>query len=69
MYSQTIKRIVPMADWLPRYAKSDLPGDVIAGGIVAVMLVPQAMAYAMLAGLPPMALTPAPAKVTLEKLQ
>ena len=53
MDTQAIKRIVPMADWLPRYAKSDLPGDIIAGGIVAVMLVPQAMAYAMLAGLPP----------------
>jgi sulfate permease, SulP family len=53
MYAQLFKRIVPMADWLPRYAKADLPGDVIAGGIVAVMLVPQAMAYAMLAGLPP----------------
>ena len=53
MYSQAIKRFVPMAAWLPHYAKSDLPGDVIAGGIVAVMLVPQAMAYAMLAGLPP----------------
>jgi SulP family sulfate permease len=53
MHAQLFKRVVPMADWLPRYAKADLPGDLIAGGIVAVMLVPQAMAYAMLAGLPP----------------
>ncbi|MDA0368376.1 MAG: sulfate permease [Proteobacteria bacterium] len=47
------RRFVPILNWLPRYAKADLPGDMIAGGIVAVMLVPQAMAYAMLAGLPP----------------
>ncbi|NQV79022.1 MAG: sodium-independent anion transporter, partial [Alphaproteobacteria bacterium] len=47
------QRFVPILGWLPRYAKADLPGDMIAGGIVAVMLVPQAMAYAMLAGLPP----------------
>lgn len=36
-----------------RYAREDLWGDVSAGATVAVMLVPQAMAYAMLAGLPP----------------
>ncbi len=51
--SRGVRRFVPILDWLPRYAKTDLPGDLIAGGIVAVMLVPQAMAYAMLAGLPP----------------
>ncbi len=31
----------------------DLRGDAVAGLTVAVMLVPQAMAYALLAGLPP----------------
>ena len=39
--------------WLRRYRRSDLSGDLLAGLVVAVMLVPQAMAYAMLAGLPP----------------
>lgn len=39
--------------WLAHYPKSDLAGDLLAGAIVAVMLVPQAMAYAQLAGLPP----------------
>ncbi len=48
-----IQPVVPALDWLPRYKAADLPGDAIAGGIVAVMLVPQGMAYAMLAGLPP----------------
>ncbi len=40
-------------DWLRTYRRKDLKGDLSAGLIVAVMLVPQGMAYAMLAGLPP----------------
>ncbi len=39
--------------WLRHYHRSDLSGDLLAGLVVAVMLVPQSMAYAMLAGLPP----------------
>ncbi|MEO1439686.1 MAG: SulP family inorganic anion transporter, partial [Chloroflexota bacterium] len=39
-------------NWLLRYHPRDLPGDLIAGVTVAVMLVPQSMAYAALAGLP-----------------
>lgn len=39
--------------WLQAYGRLDFRGDVLAGLVVAVMLVPQAMAYAMLAGLPP----------------
>ncbi len=39
--------------WLPGYRRELLPGDFMAALVVAVMLVPQAMAYAMLAGLPP----------------
>lgn len=40
-------------EWLMRYKKADLSADVSAGLTIAVMLVPQGMAYAMLAGLPP----------------
>ena len=47
------KRIIPAFEWLFHYQKSDLRGDLVAGLIVAIMLVPQSMAYAMLAGLPP----------------
>ncbi len=44
----------PALAWLPSYrAKIDLPADAMAGITVAVMLIPQGMAYAMLAGLPP----------------
>jgi SulP family sulfate permease len=48
-----IARLVPAADWLLRYRGENLRGDLVAGLTVGVMLVPQAMAYAMLAGLPP----------------
>ncbi|MCA9835300.1 MAG: solute carrier family 26 protein [Trueperaceae bacterium] len=44
---------LPSLEWLKRYDRQNLGSDLMAGLIVAVMLVPQAMAYAMLAGLPP----------------
>jgi sulfate permease, SulP family len=46
-------RILPAYEWLRSYKRSDWRGDLTAGAIVAVMLVPQGMAYAILAGLPP----------------
>ncbi|MBT4019857.1 MAG: solute carrier family 26 protein [Alphaproteobacteria bacterium] len=53
-YLKQILSVRPgVMDWLPGYQRKFLPGDVIAGGIVAIMLVPQSMAYALLAGLPP----------------
>jgi sulfate permease, SulP family len=48
-----VERWVPAWGWLRGYRRSDLRGDVSAGVTVAVMLVPQGMAYALLAGLPP----------------
>lgn len=48
-----LEKIVPAVGWLRRYRHEDLGGDLSAGLIVAVMLIPQGMAYAMLAGLPP----------------
>lgn len=39
--------------WLAGYRRDQLAGDLSAGLIVTVMLVPQSLAYAMLAGLPP----------------
>ncbi len=44
---------MPVLDWFPRYKKQDLNGDIYAGITVGVMLIPQGMAYAMIAGLPP----------------
>ena len=48
-----LKRYFPIFDWLPRYQKQWLSGDLSAGITVGIMLIPQGMAYAMIAGLPP----------------
>ncbi|MFS8835863.1 sulfate permease [Synechococcus sp. WC101] len=51
-------RYLPFAKdslWWLRYWREDLPGDLIAGLVTAILLVPQSMAYALLAGLPPQA--------------
>ena len=42
-----------MPDWLKHYRRDLLAGDLGAGVIVALMLIPQGMAYAIVAGLPP----------------
>lgn len=46
-----VRALLP--DWLQHYRREWLSGDVIAGLIVTVMLIPQSLAYAMLAGLRP----------------
>lgn len=48
-----LSHIIPALDWLSNYQQSQLKGDVSAGLTVGVMLIPQGMAYAMIAGLPP----------------
>ena len=48
-----LQRYFPILQWLPGYKKSYLSGDVGAGLTVGIMLIPQGMAYAMIAGLPP----------------
>jgi SulP family sulfate permease len=53
MTEKMIHKWFPALSWLRGYHRIDLRRDLLAGGIVAVMLIPQGMAYAMLAGLPP----------------
>ncbi|MBK7477939.1 MAG: solute carrier family 26 protein [Haliscomenobacter sp.] len=48
-----IKQFVPALEWLPKYTKKQFSGDLSAGLTVGVMLIPQGMAYSMLAGLDP----------------
>ena len=48
-----IKDILPGSEWLTDYKKSQFKGDLWSGITVGIMLVPQGMAYAMIAGLPP----------------
>jgi SulP family sulfate permease len=45
--------LFPMLHWLRHYRRSMLAGDISAGIVVAMMMVPQGMAYALVAGLPP----------------
>lgn len=47
-----LRRLMPANHWLGKYDPSHLPSDLVAGLVVAIMLVPQGLAYALLAGLP-----------------
>lgn len=53
MTSSFLHRFVPITHWGPRYDRRDLRSDLAAGLTIGAMLVPQGMAYALLAGLPP----------------
>jgi SulP family sulfate permease len=44
-----------LPNWLAHYRRDDLTSDLLAGAIVAVLVIPQSLAYALLAGLPPQA--------------
>lgn len=46
-------RLLPILSWGRPYRPADLRPDIVAGVTVAAMLIPQVMAYALLAGLPP----------------
>jgi SulP family sulfate permease len=48
-----IKKIIPILEWLPNYSSSLFKGDLIAGVTVGIILIPQGIAYALIAGLPP----------------
>ena len=48
-----LARVFPVLDWGRRYDRSTFTNDMVAALIVTIMLIPQSLAYAMLAGLPP----------------
>lgn len=48
-----IRQFIPSLTWIRTYGKAELSGDLSAGLTVGVMLIPQGMAYSMLAGLDP----------------
>ncbi len=48
-----LRNVFPFLHWASSYKSSWLRGDITAGLTVGVILIPQGMAYAMLAGLPP----------------
>ena len=47
-----LRRLLPALEWLSHYRRTDAISDGMAALIVTVMLIPQSLAYAMLAGLP-----------------
>ena len=48
-----IKKLIPILEWLPNYNASLFKGDLFAGITVGIVLIPQGIAYALIAGLPP----------------
>ena len=48
----TLTRYLPILTWGRDYNRSALSGDLVAALIVTIMLIPQSLAYALLAGLP-----------------
>ena len=47
-----VGRLLPIVDWLPRYDRAMLRGDVLAGIAVTAMIVPKDLGYAGIAGVP-----------------
>ena len=52
MAAPRLTRVVPVLNWLPRYRREQWRTDAVAGVTTASVIVPKAMAYATLAGLP-----------------
>jgi SulP family sulfate permease len=48
-----MQKFFPFLQWLANYKKTNFTQDLVAGITVGIVLVPQGMAYAMIAGLPP----------------
>ncbi len=48
-----LRKYLPILTWGAQYSRQTLVNDLVVAGIVTVMLIPQSLAYAMLAGLPP----------------
>ncbi|WBU41550.1 SulP family inorganic anion transporter [Marinobacter alkaliphilus] len=47
-----LKHYLPVLQWAPKYSRDQATSDLVAAVIVTVMLIPQSLAYALLAGLP-----------------
>ncbi|KFB09246.1 SulP family inorganic anion transporter [Nitratireductor basaltis] len=50
---QRLGQYLPILDWAQSYGRATLTNDMVAAVIVTIMLIPQSLAYAMIAGLPP----------------
>jgi len=54
-FSDRLRSYLPIIDWLPAYKRQWLSSDLIAGTTLAAFTIPEAIAYADLAGMPPQA--------------
>ena len=50
---RSLARYLPILDWGRTYNRDQMTNDMVAAVIVTIMLIPQSLAYALLAGLPP----------------
>src|SRR6187397_3615670 len=50
--SSPVRRFLPIVEWLPRYDRRWLRGDVLAGVAVTALVVPKNLGYAEIAGVP-----------------
>ena len=48
-----LRRYVPILSWGAAYSRQTFASDLVAALIVTIMLIPQALAYSLLVGLPP----------------
>ena len=48
-----VTRYLPILTWARKYNRETFSADLVAAVIVTIMLIPQSLAYALLAGLPP----------------
>ena len=48
-----VAQYLPVLSWARSYGRAELSNDLMAAVIVTIMLIPQSLAYALLAGLPP----------------
>lgn len=51
--ARALSDFAPILKWAPRYSNAALADDFLAAVIVTIMLIPQSLAYALIAGLPP----------------
>lgn len=49
---KTLNKRVPILTWLPKYSREDAVGDLVSGFTVGLTVIPLALAFAGIAGLP-----------------
>jgi sulfate permease, SulP family len=52
-FAKILKSYMPILEWAPNYSGKTATNDLVVALIVSIMLIPQSLAYAQLAGLPP----------------